>query len=197
MKRICVFCGSSMGKNVIYRQAAKELADVLIAEDYGLVYGGANVGLMKILADTMLDSGKEVIGVMPHAIIKNEVAHKGLKHFIEVDSMSERKNKMTELADAFIALPGGFGTLDELFEILIYNQLRISDKPLGFLNTGGYYDKLLAFIDHTVEEGFVRQEHRRNMIVATNAKELIQKLREYRPLEMDKWLEDIKSESKD
>jgi len=186
-----------MGYRAIYQQAAKQLADFLIEEDLGLVYGGANVGLMKILADNMLKSGKEVIGVMPHAIIKNEVAHTGLEHFIEVDSMSERKNKMAELSDAFIALPGGFGTLDELFEILIYNQLRISDKPLGFLNTGGYYDKLLAFIDYAVQEGFVRQEHRRNMIVANNAKELVKKLREYKPLEMDKWLEDIKTESGD
>lgn len=195
MKRICVFCGSSMGNNVLYRQAAGQLADLLIDKDLGLVYGGANVGLMKILADRLLEEGKEVIGVMPHALIKNEVAHKGLEHFIEVDSMSERKNKMAELADAFIALPGGFGTLDELFEILIYNQLRICDKPLGFLNTMGYYDKLLAFIDHTVQEGFVRQEHRNNLIVADNPLELIKKLSGYKPVETDKWLEDIKEES--
>ncbi len=195
MKRICVFCGSGMGNKPVYRQAAKQLANLFAAQNIGLVYGGANVGLMKILADTLLEAGKEVIGVMPHSLIANEVAHTELEHFIEVDTMSERKNKMAELSDAFIALPGGFGTLDELSEVLTYNQLRICDKPLGFLNTAGYYDKFLAFVDHAVDEGFVRAEHRKNLIVSEDVDELVKKLHQYRPLETEKWIRDIKDES--
>jgi len=196
MKRICVFCGSSMGNAVIYRKAAAQLAKLFVKEDIGMVYGGANVGLMKILADTLLEAGKEVIGIMPTALINNEVAHSGLEQFIEVETMSERKNKMAELSDAFIALPGGFGTLDELSEVLTYNQLRICDKPLGFLNIAGYYDKFLAFVDHAVEEGFVREEHRKNMIVSENAEELLKMLKAYQPLDTEKWIREIKKESR-
>jgi uncharacterized protein (TIGR00730 family) len=195
MKRICVFCGSSMGSSPVYKEAAKELADLFVSKNIGLVYGGANVGLMKILADTLLEADMEVIGVMPHSLIQNEVAHTELEHFIEVETMSERKNKMAELSDAFIALPGGFGTLDELSEVLTYNQLRICDKPLGFLNTAGYYDKFLDFVDHAVEEGFVRGEHRKNLIVSDDVALLIQKLQSYQPLETEKWIRDIKEES--
>jgi len=196
MKRICVFCGSSMGKGDVYKKAASELADLFIEKNIGMIYGGANVGLMKILADKLLAAGKEVIGIMPYHLINKEVAHNGLEHFIEVETMSERKNKMAELADAFIALPGGFGTLDELSEVLTYNQLRICDKPLGFLNVNNYYGKLLDFIDHTVEEGFVRPEHRKNLIVSDNVNELYNKLNNYKPLETEKWIKDIKKESK-
>ena len=196
IKRICVFCGSSMGNKPVYREAAKALAELFVREDIGLVYGGANVGLMKILADTLLEAGKEVIGVMPHSLIANEVAHTSLEHFIEVETMSERKNKMAELSDAFIALPGGFGTLDELSEVLTYNQLRICDKPLGFLNTAGYYDKFMAFADHAVEEGFVRAEHRKNLIISEDVTNLLKKLHQYQPLETEKWIRDIKDESK-
>ncbi len=195
MKRICVFCGSSMGNKPVYREAAKQLADLFVKENIGMVYGGANVGLMKILADTLLEEGKEVIGIMPSSLIQNEVAHTELETFIEVDSMSERKNKMTEMSDAFIALPGGFGTMDEFTEVLTYNQLRICDKPLGFLNTDGYYDKFMAFVDHAVEEGFVRAEHRKNLIVSDNVKELFQKMKAYKPVETEKWIRDIKKES--
>ncbi len=184
-----------MGKRPEYKQAAAQLADLLVKKDIGLIYGGADVGLMKILADKLLDAGKEVIGIMPRHLISKEVAHQQLKHFIEVETMSERKNMMTELADAFIALPGGFGTLDELSEVLTYNQLRICDKPLGFLNTAGYYDKFLEFIDHAVSEGFVRPEHRKNLIISEDVETLFNKLNKYKPLETDKWIKDIKKES--
>ena len=197
MNKICVFCGSSMGNKPVYREAAKQLADLFVKENIGLVYGGANVGLMKILADTLLKAEIEVIGVMPTSLVKNEVAHTELEHFIEVDTMSERKNLMAQMSDAFIALPGGFGTLDELSEVLTYNQLRICDKPLGFLNIAGYYDKFLSFVDHAVEEGFVREEHRKNMIVSDDAEELLAKLKAYKPVETDKWIKDIKEESRD
>ena len=128
---ICVFCGSSMGYRNIYKKAATDLAHFLADHDLGLVYGGANVGLMKVLADIMLERGKMVIGIMPEHLIRKEVAHNDLKEMIIVETMAERKEKMVELSDAFIAMPGGFGTFDEISEILTFNQLRLTDKPLG------------------------------------------------------------------
>lgn len=194
MKRICVFCGSSMGYQRVYKQAAENLGELLAKNDIGLVYGGANVGLMKVLANATMQNGGEVIGVMPQLLIDKEVAHNGLKQMHVVQSMAERKAMMVELSDAFIALPGGFGTLDELSEILTFNQLRISDKPLGLLNVAGYFDSLLRFLDHGVSEGFVREEHRSNIIVSFDCKSLLQKLKRYEPVGMGKWIEEIKSE---
>ncbi len=194
MKRICVFCGSSMGYQRVYKQAAENLGELLAKNDIGLVYGGANVGLMKVLANATMQNGGEAIGVMPQLLIDKEVAHNGLKQMHVVQSMAERKAMMVELSDAFIALPGGFGTLDELSEILTFNQLRISDKPLGLLNVAGYFDSLLRFLDHGVSEGFVREEHRSNIIVSFDCKSLLQKLKRYEPVGMGKWIEEIKSE---
>jgi len=195
MKRICVFCGSSTGNSASYRKAAIDLANFLSDNKLGLVYGGAKVGLMKILADTLLEKNGEVIGVMPQLLINKEVAHDGLSHFVVVESMAERKASMLELSDAFIALPGGFGTLDELSEILTYNQLHITDKPMGLLNVDGYFDRLLDFIDHGVEAGFIRPEHRQNLIVSNSIEELIIHMENYRPVEMGKWIEAIQEES--
>ena len=195
MVKICVFCGSSMGYDKKYRQAAKEVADYFVSNDISLVYGGASVGLMRILADTLLENNKEVIGVMPQLLIDKEVAHHHISQMIVVESMSERKQKMVELSDGFIALPGGFGTLDELSEVMIMNQLRINDKPLGILNVDGYFDKLLEFFDHSVECGFVRPEYRKNLIVADNIVTLMTEMQKYQPLSMGKWVEDIKVES--
>lgn len=195
MQRICVFCGSSMGSRPEYKSAAENLGRVLADNDIGLVYGGANVGLMKVIADTMLANGAEVIGVMPHHLVNREVAHAKLSEMIIVDTMAERKEQMVTLSDGFIALPGGFGTLDELSEILTYNQLRISDKPLGILNVSGYFDDLLKFYNHAVQEGFVREEHRNNMMVSENIQELMQMMHQYKPLTMGKWIEDILNES--
>lgn len=195
MKRICVFCGSSTGKSASYRKAAIDLANFLSDNKLGLVYGGAKVGLMKILADTLLEKNGEVIGVMPQLLINKEVAHDGLSHFVVVESMAERKASMLELSDAFIALPGGFGTLDELSEILTYNQLHITDKPMGLLNVDGYFDRLLDFIDHGVEAGFIRPEHRQNLIVSNSIEELMIHMENYRPVEMGKWIEAIQEES--
>lgn len=193
--RICVFCGSSMGNKNVYRTSAKALAEFFCKQNIGLVYGGANVGIMKVLADTMLENGKEAIGVMPISLLKKEVGHKGLTEMFMVETMAERKEKMMELSDAFIALPGGFGTFDELTEILTYNQLRISDKPLGILNVDGYFNLMLQFYDFAVEEGFVRKEHRDNLIVSDNIVDLLTKMNEYKPLPMGKWIEDIQGES--
>jgi len=196
MKNICVFCGSSMGTDPLYRKKAEELADYLIAHDYNLVYGGADVGLMKILADRMLAQGKKVIGVMPTHLIEKEVAHQGLTEMIEVESMAIRKDKMIEISDAFMALPGGFGTLDEVAEVLVLDQLRIIEKPMGLLNTKHYFDHLVQYFKLGVQEGFIRQEHLDNLMVDTEVEGLFKKLNEYRVVEMGKWLEDIKIESK-
>jgi uncharacterized protein (TIGR00730 family) len=195
MPRICVFCGSSMGYRDEYKTAARELGLFLSDNGIGLVYGGANVGLMKVIADTMLSKGAEVIGIMPHHLVNREVAHAKLTEMIIVDTMAERKEQMVNLSDGFIALPGGFGTLDELSEILTFNQLRISDKPLGILNISGYFDHLLRFFDHAVEEGYVREEHRNNLIVSENISDLVQFMHQYKPLTMGKWIEDILDES--
>ena len=195
MPRICVFCGSSMGFRNEYKIAAQELGAFLADNNLGLVYGGANVGLMKILADTALSKGAEVIGVMPKSLVEKEVAHASLSKMIIVETMAERKDKMVELSDGFITLPGGFGTFDELSEILTFNQLRICDKPLGILNIAGYFDYMLKFYDHAAKEGFVRQEHRNNLIVSEKITDLMQMMNQYKPLTMGKWIEDIMDES--
>jgi uncharacterized protein (TIGR00730 family) len=195
MKKICVFCGSSMGFDKVYREKAMELADYLITQDMTLVYGGADVGLMKILADRMMEAGKEVIGVMPHHLVANEVAHKGITKLIEVESMAERKNLLIEMSDAFIALPGGFGTLDELAEVLVLDQLRIIEKPMGLLNVNNYFDHLVTYFELGVKEGFVRQEHLNNLFIDVTAEGLLEQLKMYKPVEMNKWLKDIRKES--
>ncbi len=193
--KVCVFCGSSMGNSPVYRNEAKVVAEYFVKRNISLVYGGANVGIMKVLADVMLENNKEVIGVMPTMLIEKEVAYFDITKLYQVETMAERKDKMLELSDAFIALPGGFGTLDELSEILTFNQLRITDKPLGILNVNGYFDHLLKFIDHAVEVGYVRQEHRNNLIVANEIETLLDKMNAYSPLSMGKWIEDIVEES--
>lgn len=195
MTKICVFCGSSMGNKNEYIKAAKNVGEYFVDKNIGLVYGGASVGLMKIIADVVLASGKEVIGVMPRMLLEKEVEHKGITDLIRVETMSERKEKMVEISDGFIALPGGFGTFDELLEVLTYNQLRICDKPVGILNTDGYFDKLLEFFDHAVSSGFVRPEHNNNLIVSSTIEELIEKMNAYKPIIMGKWISDIKVES--
>ncbi len=195
MTKICVFCGSSMGNKKEYSDAAKRVGEYFVENNIELIYGGADVGLMKILADVVLAGGKKVIGVMPHMLIEKEVEHKGITQLIEVSTMAERKEKLIEISDGFIAMPGGIGTLDELVEVLIMNQLRISDKPIGILNIEGYFDNLLLFFNDTVDSGFVREEHRDNLIVSDNIEELIEKMIAYKPVVMKKWIEDIKVES--
>ncbi len=195
MTKICVFCGSSMGNKKEYSDAANRVGEYFVENNIELIYGGADVGLMKILADVVLAGGKKVIGVMPHMLIEKEVEHKGITQLIEVSTMAERKEKLIEISDGFIAMPGGIGTLDELVEVLIMNQLRISDKPIGILNIEGYFDNLLLFFNDTVESGFVREEHRDNLIVSDNIEELIEKMNVYKPVVMKKWIEDIKVES--
>jgi uncharacterized protein (TIGR00730 family) len=195
MKSICVFCGSSAGRNEIYRVHARDFGHLISRNNFTLVYGGGKVGLMGILANAVIETGGKAIGVIPKSIVELEIAHEGLTELLIVNSMSERKQKMAELSDAFVALPGGFGTLDELAEVLTYNQLRIIDKPIGILNINGYFDFLIRFLDKAVHERFVRQEHRNNIYISENATELLEMLKEYKPVTIEKWIRDIKEES--
>jgi len=176
MKRLCVFCGSNAGIRPEYGIAAQELAAVLARRGLGLVYGGGNVGLMGMIAESMLRAGGEVIGVIPQSLVAKELAHHGVSELRIVDTMHQRKALMNELSDAFIALPGGFGTLDEFFEILTWSQLGIHGKPSGLLNVSGYFDSLLAMLDHAVTERFLRPAHRELVIAGTDADCLVQRL---------------------
>lgn len=185
-----------MGKNGAYREGALLLAAELIASKCELLYGGANVGLMKVIADAMLQAGCRVVGVMPRHLVEMEVAHHGLTEMIVVDSMGERKFRLENDADAFIAMPGGFGTMDEVFEVAVLSQLRILDKPVAFYNINGYYDKLLDFLEHAVNEGFIRNEHLDNIIVSDDPKVLLDKISHFKPVETRKWIDDIHHESK-
>jgi len=183
MKRVCVFCGANAGTRAEYGVAARGLAGVLARRGLGLVYGGGNVGLMGTLADSMLRAGGEVIGVIPQHLVAKEVAHRGVTKLHIVDTMHQRKAMMNELSDAFIALPGGYGTLEELFEILTWSQLGIHGKPSGLLNVAGYYDGLLAMLDHAVDEGFLRPPYRELVMAETDADTLVQRLASFSPVQ--------------
>lgn len=176
MKRICVFCGSSLGARPEYRDAAESVGREISVRGLGLVYGGGRVGLMGALADAALQSGGEVIGVIPRALSSSEIAHGGLSALHVVDSMHERKALMERLSDGFLAMPGGFGTLDELFEILTWAQLGLHAKPVCLLNVRGYYDSLLTMLDQAAAERFMRPEHRRALHVAQDAAEAVETL---------------------
>jgi uncharacterized protein (TIGR00730 family) len=176
MKRVCVFCGANAGLREEYRSAARLLAGALASRGLGLVYGGGNVGLMGMLADAMLQAGGEVIGVIPQRLVEKEVAHRGLTELRIVDTMHQRKALMNELSDAFIALPGGYGTLEEFFEILTWSQLGIHRKPSALLNVLGYYDSLLAMLDHAVAEKFLLLANRKLVIAETDAEVLLPRL---------------------
>lgn len=188
MRRICVFCGSSPGKRDVYLKAAQELGALLAQEGIGLVYGGACVGLMGAVADAALSAGGEVIGVIPQGLMEREVAHKGLTELRVVGSMHERKALMAELSDGFIALPGGIGTLEELFEIWTWAQLGSHEKPCALLNVAGYYDRLLTFVDFTVDEGFFRPVHRGMLLVESEPQALLTAMRAYRAPSVTKWI---------
>ena len=176
MKRICVFCGSQVGTNPLYRQAAQDLGHLLVQRGSGLVYGGGHVGLMGVIADTVLQDGGEVTGVIPEAMVARELAHRGVTQLHVVASMHERKARMAELAEAFIALPGGYGTLEEFFEVVTWAQLGIHHKPIGLLNVAGYFDALATFVEHTIAEGFIRPEHRQLIVLAEHPAALLETL---------------------
>jgi uncharacterized protein (TIGR00730 family) len=189
MKRICVFAGSNSGSRSDYRSAARELGRTLVGRDLGLVYGGARLGLMGALADAVLAAGGHVTGVIPEALVAREVAHTGLSDLRVVTSMHERKATMADLADGFVALPGGWGTLEELFEILTWAQLGLHQKPCGLLNVRGFFDGLLSFIDHSIEEGFIRRESRSMVIVSNSPESLLEQFERYIPSVVPKWIE--------
>jgi len=197
IKSICVFCGSSPGSDPEYTDAARQLGRLLGRKRITLVYGGSNIGLMRAIADACLAEGGHVVGVMPQGLIDREVAYAELKEFHVVESMSIRKEKMAELSDAFIAMPGGIGTLDEIFEAMSWNQLEIMDKPVALLNTKGFYNQLVSFLEYTVEQRFVRPEHHKNLLVNESPEHLLEAIEGYESLKVDsKWIDDLKAQTK-
>lgn len=189
MKRICVFCGSNKGVRAEYVLAAKAMGQALVKRNIGLVYGGGNVGLMGVIADAMLAEGGEVIGVIPQGLVAREVAHQHLTEQRIVGTMHERKALMAELSDAFIAMPGGMGTFDELCEILTWAQLGIHQKSCGILNVENYFTPLLTMFDHAMNEGFLRAEHRALVLDASEPEQLLDALAKYQPQFAEKWLD--------
>ncbi|WP_437685354.1 TIGR00730 family Rossman fold protein [Sorangium sp. So ce176] len=188
LSRICVYCGSNPGASPAYREAAVRLGELLAARGIGLVYGGGRVGLMGAIADAALARGGEVTGVIPHFLNQREIEHRGLTELHVVETMHERKAKMAALSDAFIALPGGIGTLEELFEVWTWTQLGSQEKPVGLLDVQGYYRPLTAFLDHVVSEQFMKSGHRAVLQVADDAEELLALLAAWRPSVEYKWM---------
>lgn len=188
IERICVFCGSSSGTRAAYREAAVKTGELLVERGIELVYGGGNVGLMGRLADTMLARGGRVIGVIPQSLMAREVGHKGLTELHIVGSMHERKALMSDLSDGFIALPGGYGTLEEFCEVVTWSQLGIQSKPCGLLNVESYYDPLLELFDRAVREGFLRRENRQLVLDDKDPDVLLRKIRDFEPVAAPKWV---------
>ncbi|MDC7700087.1 TIGR00730 family Rossman fold protein [Vogesella indigofera] len=188
IQSICLFCGSNKGTRAAYEQAACELGRTLAQRDIALVYGGGNVGLMGIAADAALAAGGRVIGVIPGFLREKELAHQGLSELHVTQTMHERKALMEDLSGGFVALPGGFGTYDELFEMLTWGQLSVHSKSIGLLNVDGFFDPLLAMIRHGVAEGFVAESNLQLFVVAATIDELLAKMNAYRPAPVNKWL---------
>ena len=188
IRNICVFCGSSIGNDHQYQNQARALGEAMVRADMSLVYGGGNIGLMGVIANTVLNLGGTVTGVLPHFLNRKEVGHVALSKLILVESMHERKQKMSELSDAFIAMPGGFGTLEEIAEMLTWSQLGLSKKPLAFYNINGFYDPLILQFDKMVEEGFLKPQNRQISIFEQDTNRLLEKLIEFQPMDVPKWL---------
>lgn len=188
MKRITVFCASSLGNKKTYENQAFHLGKIMAENNYELVYGGAKIGLMGSLANGVLEHHGKVFGVLPSFLRSKEIAHDKLTKLFIVESMHERKTKMNELSDGVIALPGGFGTLEEFFEMLTWAQLGLHKKPIGILNIHGYYDLLLEFISNMVAKGFLKQSNQEMIIVSEEAKDLLDKMENYEPPEVGKWI---------
>lgn len=190
--RIAIYCGSSRGLDPIYATAAAEMAAYLAKQSIGIVYGGGNVGIMGVIADAALAAGGEVIGVIPESLLAKELGHGGVTELHVTRTMHERKQKMVDLSDAFIALPGGFGTLDELFETLTWLQLGFHGKPVGLLNVEGFFDHLLTFLDHMSTTGFLKPEHRSSLITETDPESLLQAIRAFQPYTCEKWIDELR-----
>ncbi|WP_220811641.1 LOG family protein [Pseudomonas paralcaligenes] len=189
LKSVCVFCGASPGARPIYREAAENLGRSLAERGLTLVYGGGAVGLMGVVADAALAAGGEVIGIIPQSLERAEIGHKGLTRLEVVDGMHARKARMAELADAFISLPGGLGTLEELFEVWTWGQLGYHAKPLGLLEVDGFYSRLTEFLDHLVAERFVREQHRTILQVSESPGELLDLMDAWQPTAAPKWVD--------
>lgn len=189
MRRVCVYCGSNAGADPAFAAAAEGLGALLAERGIGLVYGGGKVGLMGIVADAVLAAGGEVVGVIPQHLWDKEVGHAGLTELLIVDSMHERKLAMADRADAVIALPGGVGTFEELFEAITWTQLGIQDKPVGLLDVSGFYRPLLAFLDQTVDAGFLRPGHREMVCASDDAADLLAQFEAWAPVDAPKWLD--------
>ena len=194
MKKICIFCGSSMGFNPIYKEKAAELGCVLADHGCELLYGGGSVGLMKIIADVMMERGCKVTGTITQHLLDMRVGHPEIDELIVVESMAERKKILEDMADGFIALPGGIGTMDEFFEAFVLSQLRVFDKPVALFNVNGYYDGIVSFINHIAEEGFMHKEHANSLIVSSDPEELLKKMAQFQPTDMKKWVVEIKEQ---
>lgn len=189
MRRICVFCGSSLGFRPVYRAAAEQVGRYLGERGIGVVYGGGKIGLMGALADAALGSGGEVVGVIPGHLMAREIGHKGLTKMHVVGSMHERKAMMADLSEGFIALPGGFGTFEEFCEVLTWSQLGLHKKPCGLLNVEGYYSPMLEMFDHAVMEGFVREENRGIVLAHSDIGSLVAMMERWVPMNVEKWLD--------
>jgi uncharacterized protein (TIGR00730 family) len=189
MKRITVFCGSSFGTEAIYAEQATLLGETLAKENIELVYGGANVGLMGAVADGVLNNGGKAIGVLPIFLRSKEIAHLGLTELILVESMHERKTKMNDLCDGVIALPGGFGTLEELFEMLTWAQLGLHKKPIAILNINGFYDSLIELTENMTEKGLLKEANQKMLLVSDNIPDLLHQMRNYTPPTVGKWID--------
>lgn len=189
IKRLCVYCGSSPGKKSEYGAAARQLGSIMVSKNIGMVYGGASVGIMGEIADSVIKGGGEVIGVIPQSLLEKEVAHTGLSDLRVVDSMHERKALMAELSDGFIALPGGLGTIEEFFEVMTWAQLGMHQKPCGLLNVCQYYQKLIDFLNHAVTERFLKEVHRSLVLVEESPDALLQKFEAYETPEVAKWID--------
>ena len=188
MKNICVYCGSNPGRLPEYRDAARLLGYEMASRGLGLVYGGASIGVMGAVADAVLERGGQAVGVIPYSLATKEVSHDGLDELIVVDSMHERKAKMAELSDGFIALPGGWGTIEEIFEMLTWAQLGFHEKPCGLLNVAAYYDPLFAFLENAIEQQFVKEEYRPMIIMDEAPAVLLDRFDHYRAPKVRKWI---------
>lgn len=188
IQNVCVYCGSNAGRQPIYTEVAQQLGRALAERGIGLVYGGASVGIMGVVADAVMAAGGRVTGIIPDALMKKELAHLSLSELVVVDSMHQRKTLMAERADGFIAMPGGVGTLEEIFETWTWAQLGFHKKPVGLLNVAGYYDQLAGFLDHTVAESFMQPQHRAMLAIESDPVRLLDRFAAYEPPTVSKWI---------
>ncbi|MCR4848416.1 MAG: TIGR00730 family Rossman fold protein [Bacteroidales bacterium] len=196
MKKICVFCGSSMGYDPIYRAKAIELGKVLAKHQCELLYGGGSVGLMKVIADVMLDNHCKVTGTITQHLMDMHVGYDKIDEMVVVETMAERKKLLEDRADGFIVMPGGLGSMDEFFEVFVLSQLRVFDKPVALYNVNGFYDDIIHFIEHSANEGFIRKEHAQGLIVGEDPEYLLEKMEQFKPVDVMKWVVEIKEQVK-